>query len=62
MYKYKLKRSATARKSQPSSYRFTQVNQRNSLTILDRTSQISLKVAFSSENNQVFINSQFFIK
>ena len=40
----------TARKNQPSSYRFTQANQRNSWTVLDWTSQISLKVAFSSEN------------
>ena len=41
----------TARKNRPFSYRFTQANQKNSWTILDWTSQIPHKVAFSSENN-----------
>ena len=54
--------SVTARKNQPSSYRFTQANQRNPWTILDWTSQIPLTVAFSSENNLDVINLQFFIK
>ena len=52
----------TARKNQPSSYRFTEANQRTSCTILDYTSQISLKVAFSLENYQDVIKSQFLIK
>ena len=41
----------TANKDQPSSYRFTQVNQRNLWTILDWTFQIPLKVTFSSKYN-----------
>ena len=41
----------TAKGNWPSSYRFTQVNQRNIWTILDWTSQIPLKIMFSSENN-----------
>ena len=46
----------TARKNQPSSYRFIQANQRNSWTIHDWTSQIPLVVALSTENNQDVIN------
>ena len=41
----------TGNKNRPFSYRFTQVNQRNLWTMLDWTSQIPLKVTFSSENN-----------
>ena len=36
--------------------------QSNCWTTLDWTSQIPLKVVFSSENNQDVINSQLFIK
>ena len=39
-----------------------QANQRNSITIIDWTSQIPLKVAFPSGNNQDVINLQLFIK
>ena len=56
--------NVTANKNRPSSYRFTQANQRNWI-ILHWTSLIPLKVTFSSENNlgeyQDVINSQFFI-
>ena len=51
----------TTRKNQPSSYRFTQANQRNSWTIIDWTSQIPLIAAFSSENNQDVMNSLLLI-
>ena len=52
----------TANENQPSSYRFTQVNQRNLWTLLDWTSQNPLKIMFSSENNQDVVIYQFFIK
>ena len=39
-----------------------QANQRNSITVIDWTSQIPLKVAFASGNNQDVINLQLFIK
>ena len=38
--------NVTANKNQPSSYRFTQVNQRNLWSLLDSTSQIPLKTMF----------------
>ena len=43
--------NVTANKNWPSSYRFTQANQRNPWTTLDWTSQIPLKMMFSSGNN-----------
>ena len=49
----------TAKKNRPDFDRFTQANQRNSWAILDWSSQIPLKEAFSSENKQDVINSQF---
>ena len=41
----------TSRKNGPSPYTFTHANQRNAWASLDWTSQIPLKVVFSSENN-----------
>ena len=43
--------NVTLNKNRPSSYRFTQANQRNTWTTLDWTSQIPLEIIFSSENN-----------
>ena len=43
--------SVTDTKNRPSSYRFTQANQRNSWSILDLTSEIPLKVAFFLDSN-----------
>ena len=57
-----MSQNVTTKKNQPSPYRFTQANQRNSWTILDLPSQIPLKGAFSSNNNQDAISSQLFVR
>ena len=44
-------KAVTAKGNRLSSYRFTQVNQRNLCTILDWTSQIPFEKMFPTENN-----------